>query len=145
MSSISLQLSLTLIVSICLMIEAQPLLYPSITSSLLVPSYSSRLNSYGRLGLYHSNSHSPIGFGHLDGYSYGQNHGGYGSRLGQGFVGNPGIGIRQSSATLANVYAPRLASTSFGLNYGSLMMLPSPYNAHQSSSLLFPSQYAYSG
>ncbi|KPM10726.1 hypothetical protein QR98_0092870 [Sarcoptes scabiei] len=137
MSSISLQLSLTLIVSICLMIEAQPLLYPSITSSLLVPSYSSRLNSYGRLGLYHSNSHSPIGFGHLDG--------GYGSRLGQGFVGNPGIGIRQSSATLANVYAPRLASTSFGLNYGSLMMLPSPYNAHQSSSLLFPSQYAYSG
>ncbi|OTF72980.1 hypothetical protein BLA29_011757 [Euroglyphus maynei] len=67
-----------------------------------------------------------------------------GSRNGQGFVGNPGIGIRQSGETLANVY-PQMSygasttSSLFGSPYGSLtppsstlMMMPATYSSPMS-------------
>jgi hypothetical protein len=43
-------------------------------------------------------------------------YGGFGHRYGNGFRGNPGIGIRQSGATIGNLYGigPRGYGRSFG-------------------------------
>ncbi|KAH7644888.1 uncharacterized protein LOC124492348 [Dermatophagoides farinae] len=96
-------------------------------SSLFMPMYSRRLNLHS--GFYGSRYGSPHGFGMVGG-----------SRNGQGFVGNPGIGIRQSSETLANVYpqmsySPSLSSYGITPSSSSLLMMPSSYSSSPLSSL----------
>lgn len=95
-------------------------------STMLYPTYSRHLNSLnaGYYGGY-SGSASSLGlFGSFPGHYYGASSPtSYGTRHGQGFIGNPGIGITQSSETLTNVYGPPMVPSQVG---GPRLLQPPP-------------------
>lgn len=103
-----------------------PSYYPTSLGPLLYPSYSKSLNLDAKFYQMLSNGHSSNA-----GYYPSS---GYGTRHGQGFVGNPGIGITQSSATLANVYGqPSMPGSALYPSYGTGELLMYPPVSHPSS------------
>ncbi|KAJ6215932.1 hypothetical protein RDWZM_010432 [Blomia tropicalis] len=86
-------------------------------------------------GQYYGSGHGILPFGYSPSGAYQSRmhfpstmniYGGSGSRLGLGYLGNPGIGIKQTGATLANLYglpqslaaapAPRPLSSPYAIN-----------------------------
>ncbi|KAH9420345.1 hypothetical protein DERP_013793 [Dermatophagoides pteronyssinus] len=130
MSSTRISFMLLLICSIMISMVFASSPYGSYGSSSMYmsPIYSRQLNLHP--GIYGTSyGLNPSSYGYHQIMNGG---GGGGSRNGQGFVGNPGIGIRQSSETLANVY-PQMSYGSSSTSYLSPMQSYATYSSPISS------------